>query len=417
MQTNFHRILTTGAMALAVTFTAMAEDQSQELGHLAKGNTKFAFDLYGQLQGEKGNLFFSPYSISTALAMTYGGARGETATQMTQALSFPAGSQDDLHRSFAALVGRMEEVQASGKVALNIANSLWPQQDYKFLDKYMNLMKKQYGVSITPVDYKQAAKAARVTINTWVEDKTREKIKDLIAPGSLSTLTRMVLVNAIYFKGDWALQFKEKNTRDAPFWISPDQSVPVAMMHQTDKFKYAENDKLQILELPYVGKDLSMLVLLPRKKGGIRDLEASLSASQLNVWCRLLGKREVQVFLPKFKLSWGTKKLKGPLMALGMKVAFAAGAADFSGMDGHKVPAGSADRLYLGQVLHKAFVEVNEEGTEAAAATAVVIRIVRMPRPPPVFRADHPFLFIIQENKTGSILFMGRLSNPKPIVR
>lgn len=391
-------------MALVLIQTsAMAQDPSK-VGSLVEGNTLFALGLYQRVRVSDGNLFLSPYSISTALAMTYGGARGDTETQMAKALRFTIG-QEDLHPAFAELESKLNKVQEAGNVKLSIANSLWLQRDYKFLDAYLSLVKKHYGVSITAVDYKRATEAARKLINNWVEDKTQEKIKDLIQPGILDALTRLVLVNAIYFKGDWDRQFNAEQTKDAPFFVSPEESVNTPMMYQKHRFRYADTGDLQVLELPYAGNELSMLVLLPSEKGALGRIEKRLSMENLREWRRQLRKKEVMVYLPKFKMT-SMFRLDETLRSMGMVDAFSMGKADFSGMDGNP------GWLYIGAVIHKAFVDVNEEGTEAAAATAVVMRVKSMPKPPPTFRADHPFVFLIQENQTGSILFMGRLNDP-----
>ncbi len=369
------------------------------------GNTAFALDLYAQLRAGEGNLFYAPYSVSTALAMTYGGARGETEKQMARTLHFGPG-QERLHPAFAALAADLAAVQKKGKVKLSVANALWPQQDYRFLPAYLDLCKTHYGTTVTPLDYVRAAEPARQTINTWVEAQTNRKITNLIPPGVLDALTRLVLVNAIYFKGDWAAPFKPALTQSAPFRLASTKTVQARLMTRQDEFGYGEVPGLQILELPYAGNDLSMLVLLPRTDGGLPALEKALTVETLAAWSSSLRRRDVQVLFPKFKLT-AQFSLGHALAALGMPDAFAAGKADFSGMDGSR-------ELFIGAVIHKAFVEVNEEGTEAAAATAVVMMATSMrePEPVPVFRADHPFLFLIRENRSGSILFCGRLADP-----
>ena len=377
-----------------------AVDRDAAAQAVVDGNTAFALDLYRELKGEEGNLFFSPYSISTALAMTYAGARGETERQMAQTLHFTLG-QDRLHPAFASLETGLQAVQQPGELQLHVANSLWPQIDYPFLEAYLSLVAEYYGVVITPVDYRQA-EAARTRINTWVEEKTEKKIEDLIPSGMLDALTTLVLVNAIYFKGNWANQFDPASTAGAPFWVAPAEPIQVPMMTQEQEFRYAEWEGLQVLELPYVGNDLSMVVLLPEEVGGLGALENALTAENLDRWTGRLWQREVVVFLPRFGMSWGFE-LSRTLIAMGMGAAF--GGADFSGMDG-------TTSLFIDKVLHKAFVDVNEEGTEAAAATAVIMAR-SMPPPPVTFCADHPFLFLIRDNKTGSILFLGRVLEPE----
>ncbi|MFQ5799481.1 MAG: serpin family protein [Bacteroidota bacterium] len=378
----------------------------KELEAVVKGNAVFALALYGELKEAEGNLFFSPYSISTALAMTYAGARGNTERQMARTLHFTLG-QERLHPAFCSLEAGLNAVQEKGHIQLSAANALWPQKGYAFLEEFLVLTEKYYGVLITPVDYREATEAARRKINVWVEEKTENKIKDLIPPGILDDLTRLVLVNAIYFKGNWASQFQKTLTKEAPFWVTPTKKIKVPMMTQQQKFRYAESDSLQILELPYVGNDLSMVVLLPRKVDGLAELEDALTVESLEKWTRGLNEREVQVLLPRFKMDsqFGLNKT---LASMGMIDAFDQDKADFSGMDGRK------QWLYISAVIHKAFVDVNEEGTEAAAATAVVMgaRGLGVPKPPLIFRADHPFVFLIRDNHTGSILFLGRVVNP-----
>ena len=379
----------------------LADDDAHQL---AQDNSAFAFDLYHQLSGKEGNLFFSPYSISTALGMTYGGARGETASQMAEVLHFSL-PEDKLHPAFAELRSRLNDAQGKDKVTLAIANSIWPSDQYKILDSYIGFLKSDYGVSVTPLNYNKP-EAARAIINTWVENKTQNKIKDLIGDGVLTPDTKLTLVNAIYFYGKWLNPFQPKATEEGSFQITPDNTKKVSMMSQTAEFPYADLDSLQVVELPYQGDELSMLIVLPKSTDGLSTLESRLSQKTLNEWTGKLVKTEIIVRLPKFKITWGTELLNGKLKKLGMRDAFD-GNANFSGMDGD--PHG----LFIGAVLHKAFIDVKEEGTEAAAATAVVMTRCVAPEVKPVFLADHPFLFLIQENKTGSVLFMGRVIDPK----
>ena len=366
---------------------------------LVQDNSVFALDLYRELRTSDGNIFFSPYSISTALAMTYAGARGETEKQMAKAMHFSL-SQDKLHPAFSNLQDKLKKVQKKGNVQLHVANSLWPHKEYPFRKEFLRLVKKNYKTEITAVDYVRQTEKARKTINAWVEDKTRDKIKELIKPGVLNALTRLVLVNAIYFKGDWASQFDKKSTREMLFKLSPDKAVKTPMMYQKGQFGYWADKDLQVLEMPYVGKQLSMVVLVPTRIDGLPQLEEELNVENLRRWTSQLRKRKVDTWLPKFKLECDFR-LDKVLQAMGMVDAFTSNA-DLSGMDG-------TDWLYISAALHKAFVDVNEEGTEAAAATAVVSRAICMD---PQFRADHPFVFLIQENQTGSILFIGRMTDP-----
>lgn len=370
---------------------------------LVDGNTKFAFDLYAKLKEKEGNLFFSPYSISTALAMTYVGARGNTEKQMAEVLHFIL-KDDSLHSVFAELQTQLNAVQEKREIELSIANSIWGQEGYDFLKEFLDIINEYYQGKVKLVDFIEACENARNQINKWVEQKTKDKIKELIKPGILNPLTRLVLVNAIYFKGKWEKEFEKKLTKDTPFWLTPEDTVHCPMMQQKGSFNYCENDSLQILELPYLGDDLSMFVLLPREVDGLNKLENSLTIDNLNKWMNVSNK-EIKVYLPKFKMTSGFS-LGKTLYDMRMTDAFIPYKADFSGMNGSK-------ELFISKVIHKAFVDVNEEGTEAAAATAVVmLKAVAVPKQPIVFRADHPFIFLIRDNNSGSVLFLGRLVDP-----
>ena len=378
--------------------------QEESMKALAQGNTGFALALYQKIRKADNNLFLSPYSISAALAMAYAGARGETASQMAKVLDL-ALPQDELNPAFADLQGQLDALQEKGDIQLNVANSLWPQAGYPLLTSYLALVKTYYGVAITPLDYVSNRETARRTINAWVEEQTRNRIKDLIQPGMLDPSTRLVLANAIYFKGNWALAFKKEATKDAPFYRLAGEAVQAPTMAQKEQFGYADRGDLQVLDLPYAGKELSMLVLLPKKRDGLPDLERQLSPENLTRWTEGLARQEVEVFLPRFRMT-SRLDLGKTLASMGMADAFDRGRADFSGMDG------KPGRLYIGAVVHKAFVDVSEEGTEAAAATGVGMTMAALPARIPVFRADHPFFFLIRHNPTGSILFMGRVLDP-----
>jgi serpin B len=372
-------------------------------GAIVQGNNRFGLELYGQIRREEGNLFFSPSSIHTALAMTYAGARGGTAAEMARTLHYGEGEQ------FFAEYGKAIKETVAGKDAkyeLNIANALWLQQDKPFLEPFLTCNKQHFGAGLFDVDFKRRFEAARATINKWVEGKTKQKIKDLLPPGSLDAMTRMVLTNAIYFKGDWASQFKKAATREMDFHVSPDRKVKAKMMFQSERFGYTETPDLQALKMPYAGKELSMVVLLPKRTDGLAKVEKSLTTDSLAaIVGRLRFPRKVQVHFPRFKMEY-KMKMRPILSKMGMPQAFS-GKADFSGM------TGSQD-LYIDDVYHKAFVKVDEEGTEAAAATAVVMRLKSVaPSRPLVFKADHPFCFLIRHEKTGMILFAGRVALPK----
>jgi len=374
-------------------------------------NNRFALDLYGRIADDPkagdGNIFFSPFSISSALAITYEGARGTTAEEIRSVFHFPE-NQTVMRSGFAGIISGINS--KANAYMLRTANALWAEQTYPFLAGYISAAEQHYGAKTTNLDFINKPEESRVTINTWVEDLTEDRIKDLLQPGTIDPLTRLVITNAIYFKGTWMKQFDQNKTTDADFRTGTGKTVRVRMMERTDEdaiYGYAETDILQALSMPYEsgdGKDLSMLVLLP-KTDDLSMVEESLNTSTLSLLHDLLKTRRVIVYFPKFVME--TKySLPGVLSAMGMPTAFTR-AADFSGMDGTK-------NLYIDDVIHQAFVEVNEEGTEAAAATAVVMRLSAMPleETAPLFRADHPFIFLIQENETGNILFMGKVSDP-----
>ena len=400
-------------------YAAGGTTPAQDPNAVAKGINEFAFNLYGKIKdlpaikNAEGNLFFSPYSISSALAMTYTGARGNTAKEMDEVLKFPESkpytTPDSYREKIAAGYGALQkELQADPKTSgyqLNIANALWGQKGFGFLPAFLDSSKKYFGSGLTELDFAQP-EAARKTINTWIEEQTKEKIKDLIPSGGLDPMIRLVLTNAIYFKGDWASKFKTENTKPAKFNVTADKTVEVPMMYQKETFEYGESDTVQILQMPYKGNELAMMLILPKAGGTIESVDKQIASNPfLVIGAANRRKVEMEVYLPKFKLVCGTLEMKGILSQMGMKEAFT-DSADFSGMSGKK-------DLCISKVMHKAFVEVNEEGTEAAAATAVGMRLTAMPLAPPVFRADRPFIFIIKENaKSQTILFMGRVCNP-----
>jgi serpin B len=397
------------ALVIGALTTAMFSEENKDADKTAliKGNNEFALDLYAKLKDlKKGNLFFSPYSISAALAMTYAGARGDTAKQMEKVLRFPFG-QDKLHTTFNALI---EGIQKQKGIELSIANALWGQKGYSFLDEFLNLVKKSYNAGFQQVDFENETEKALVTINKWVEEQTKNKIKDLVSKKEITPLTRLVLTNAIYFKGDWAFRFDKKLTEDGDFKVAAGAVVNTPMMFikytcpnsKDSMLKYGRTETLQILELPYDGANVSMIILLPTKEDGLADIEKELNYDNLQKWMDALGGvYQIRVYLPKFKMTVSFS-LAPVLREMGMVDAFT-GKADFSGMDGSR-------ELFIHFVVHKASVEVNEKGTESAAATAVGMGPSGKPL---VFRADHPFIFIIRENTTGSLLFIGRVTNPK----
>jgi serpin B len=389
-------------MAASVTGSMVCADE-ESLAELVSGNREFAAVLYKSLASPGGNLFFSPYSISTALAMTYAGAREETEVQMAEVMRFHFGSKI-ISPIFGELQRTLAQAQGDG-VELLVANSLWPDQTYDFEQDYLDLIEKHFASEVNLVDYNEP-EAVRAQINTWVEDMTREKIKDLIPAGALNPLTRMVLANAVYFKGKWQDEFKTESTADLPFNVEDGEPVNTPMMRGKFKTSYGVADGVQLLELPYIGKSMSMLLALPPAGTKLSDLDDKLSHNIFADWEQALAETEVIITIPKFKMT-AEFSLSQALKRMGMTDAFDPGKADFSGMDG------LINNLFISEILHKAFVDVSEEGTEAAAATAIIMRTTSMRLDePPEFTADRPFLFFIKDSATGSILFMGRYATP-----
>ena len=402
--TRLRRLCLSAGLLISFSIGLAANVQASPTGSLVANNTAFALDLYAQLRGEPGNLFFSPYSISTALAMTYAGARGNTETQMSRVLHFKKGNAQ-LHSSFGELQRQLNDAQKMGNIQLDIANALWAQKDEPFLPAFLKIAQDDYQANVNQADFKTDAAAGE--INRWVAQKTKDKIQGILASDSLNEYTRLVLVNAIYFKGAWANVFMKGNTSVQPFHLSTNRQVDACLMHNTADFRFAGNDDLQIVELPYRGLELSMVILLPRRIGALGQLEQKLSPAFLASQIAQMKEQAVEIFLPKFKLESGFH-LENTLTKMGMSDAFG-GRADFSGLNG-------ARDLCISAVLHKALAEVNEEGTEAAAVTTVAETAMELdensPPPPPVFRADHPFIFLIRDTRSGSILFIGRLTDP-----
>jgi len=375
----------------------------QGVQDVVEANNEFAFDLYSELdKSENGNIFYSPYSISAALAMTYEGAKGQTANEMKSVFHFP--ESNILRPNFAKIYNNINE--GADDYELRTGNALWVQQDYPLLEDYTARVEKYYGGKATNVDFIEETENSRQTINSFIEEQTNNKIKDLIPAGFLDAMTRLVLTNAIYFKGIWEWQFDKADTYEGDFKITNDNIVKTEMMNMNPdkdkvKFNYADTGDLQILELPYKGDKISMLLLLPSENLDV--IEPVLTAEKLNEYKSQMKETELDsISIPKFEFD--TKYfMKETLSALGMPTAFSQNA-DFSGMTGVK-------DLYIDFVIHQAYVKVNEEGTEAAAATAVGMKLTAV-MPSNVFKADHPFIFIIQEKETGNILFFGRVVDP-----
>ena len=382
-----------------------------DIKNVVDANNQFALDYYSKLKTKnEGNIFFSPFSISSAFIMVYEGAKNETAEEIRSVFYFPEDS--NLRRAeYTSIFNELSK--RDKKYTISITNALWAQQDYQFSKDYFDNVEKYYGGKVTNLDFKKDAEGSRITINSWVENQTNGKIKGLIPSGVIKTMTKLVLTNAIYFKGEWVKQFNKNDTKEENFRTSNGETVKVQMMRQTDDegaiFNYAENSNLQILEMPYAGNELSILFLLP-KKDNLTKLESRLSTKNISEWKKDLEEQRVKVYIPKFKFE--TKYLMADdLKEMGVSLAFS-NLADFSGM----TASGKKD-LEIDEAIHQAFVEVNEEGTEAAAATAVIARPLGGDGPQirpkiPIFRADHPFIFLIQQKSTGNILFMGRVVNP-----
>jgi serine protease inhibitor len=392
----------------APTAPPSAPPSSADLAKLAKANNALGLDLYQQIRTKPGNLAFSPLSISTALAMTWAGAKGETATQMQKVLHFE-GKADDAADLAGKLVKSLGDT--SKPYTLHIANRLFGDKAYSFEKAFLDKTAERFGAPLEALDFVHAADTGREHINAWVATETHDRIKNLIPSGALDTDTRLVLVNALYFKGDWSDPFLEKNTQPAAFHTSKTDQKDVPMMHATESFEFVAADGIKVLELPYKGNDLAMALVLPDAVDGLDAVEKKLTPEVLDGYFSKLSGERVMVTLPKFEIDPPeAMKLGDELKQLGMPLAFDRDKADFSGIAN---PPNPADRLYIAKVFHKAFVKIDEHGTEAAAATAVdMARAGGVPAKPAEFTADHPFLFFIRDTKSGLILFAGRVSDP-----
>ncbi len=380
-----------------------------DLDDLVSDNIAFALDLYQQLETNGGNLFYSPYSISLALAMTYAGARGETEEQMAYALHFGL-PQDRLHPAFNSLAielanrGEGAEGKDNEGFRLNIVNAIWGQKDYEFLTDFLDTLAENYGAGLRILDFIEAPEESRITINDWVSEQTEGRIEDLIPRGMIDSLTRLVLTNAIYFNAAWAFPFNENATSDGVFHLLNGDEVTVPMMRQTESFGYAEGDNYQAVTLSYDGNELSMVILLPAT-GEFSTFESSLDFRKLQEIINNLQYQEVALTMPKFEFE-SSFDLKKTLSDMGMPVVFSSDA-DFSGMNGRR-------NLSITDVVHKAFVSVDEAGTEAAAATAVIVGETSIPMELVNVNIDRPFIFMIRDIETGALLFVGRILNPSP---
>ena len=375
----------------------------------ARSNNAFAIDLFGKLRNEKGNLAFSPASISMALAMTYGGARNETAAEMARVMRF----NDSIHEGASRVLGEWNDPERES-YELHVANRLFGEQSYPFEESFLTLTRDLYAAPLESMDFKNAPDKNRGHINAWIAERTRNRIRNILPPESIKSDTRLVLTNAVYFLGRWTSEFSANNTHPRPFHLHEGAAVKVPTMSQEDRFGYAEDDTVQVLEMRYRGGDLAMTIVLPKSKDGLGDLEQRLSIENIDTWISSLGNETVWVMLPKFEIDpTNPIALSKRLEALGMPLAFDRFRADFTGMAN---PPDPKDRLCIAEVFHKTFVKVDEKGTEAAAATAVSMDKLEdaIADPPKTFHADHPFLFFIRDLRSHSILFMGRVADPRP---
>ena len=375
----------------------------QDRDELVSGNTRFAFDLYHILTAEKENIFISPHSISIALSMTYAGARNNTEAQMSRTLHFTL-SQESLHREFNVLdleLAKRGQNMEKEEFQLHICNATWGQKGYNFLQDYLDVLALNYGSDLRLLDFEADPEACRLTINNWVSDQTEERIKDLIPEGVIDPVTRLVLTNAIYFKASWLSQFSEKLTQEGPFTNLDGSVANIPMMSQTENFYYSKMEgEYQAVELLYEGEEVSMVIILPAE-GKFKTFESTLNETNLKTIMENMTQQYIDLSMPKFKFEFKTS-LVDNLKSLGMTDAFKPdGTADFSGIDGTK-------SLYISDVLHKSFVSVDEKGTEAAAATAVIINFTSLPTQ---VRVNRPFIFLIRDRITGAVLFLGRLTH------
>ncbi len=396
-------------LTLAVS-AAAPEAPMDDPARFARNSNAFAFDLYRLVKAVPGNQVVSPASITTALAMTWGGARGETAAQMKRVLHFE-GAPGPVVQAAGALSKSLTD--PARPVVFRVANRLFGEKTFRFETPFLDATRAAFGAGLEPADFRGATEKARSAINQWVEAQTEKRIRDLVPAGGIDGETRLVLVNALYFLGDWQEPFTKEATSSAPFHLTAGTEKPVPTMHRVDTLRLARQPGLMALELPYKGRQMSMLILLPDAAQGLTALEDSLSAASYDRVVRGLAPTRVVVSLPKFEVNPAQSlSLGDTLVALGMHDAFDRRKADFTGIAN---PPDPADRLVISRVFHKAFVKVDEKGTEAAAATAVAMMragsaMVR--EEPIVFRADHPFLFFIRDNATGLVVFMGRVADP-----
>lgn len=385
--------------------TPHEQDEATRVSELVAGNNAFAFDLFARLahEGKQENMVVSPYSISLALGMTYAGAAGRTASEMEKVLHVSM-SPEEVHRAFASLMAGAKVAAGPKRHEVHVANALWGQRGFPFRQGFLDLTRERYGTEARELDFAADPDHARKTINAWIEDQTQRKIINLLQPGTVTPTTVLVLTNAVYLKGNWKTPFSEKQTRKDLFRPSAGRAIPIRMMHLVDRFRYLEEDDVQLLELPVGNGGVSFLILLPRTNEVLAEVQKTLTLKRLEELRTRMVMTGVKVELPRFKIE-SQFDLTKPLADLGMPSAFRPDA-DFSRMT---TRAG----LAISAVAHKAFLDVQEKGLEAAAATAVVFEKSLPPQPTAAFRADRPFLYFIRDNSSGSLLFLGSLANPR----
>lgn len=394
-------------LSLSGSLSSTAAPPGNAAVKLARSGNELGFDLYRRLRREPGNLVISPASLSTALSMAWCGARGETAAQMKKVLHLQ-GTPDEV----TAAAGQLSaSLQAPGRpIVLRVANQLFAERTYKLVPAYLEKIRTAFRAPLESLDFKTAPEPSRVRINQWIEGKTEHRIRDLIPPGTITPLTRLVLANAIYFLGSWETPFEPRETRPEPFYLTLSQKKPVPTMSRNATLWVGRKDGVTAVELPYKGGGLSMLILVPDKIDGLAAVETSLDSKRLDALRAAMRAEYVRLSLPKFELRPGALALGEDLQALGMSSAFDPNRADLTGIAS---PPGRDARLVLQNVFHKGFVKVDEKGTEAAAATADLAPTGAAPPPPPRrLQVDRPFLFLIRDDASGMILFLGRVSDP-----
>jgi serpin B len=390
---RFNLILLLAIFSSASALAQIAEKATQ-------GNNRFTMELYHQLRKEPVNMFYSPLSISSAFAMTYAGAKGETATQLQQTLHF--GPNTDAFHSEYAQLNTLLNKEKEG-LSLSLANAVWIQSGLKLQPIFSETLTQHYGAGLKRTSFSEDPAGSRDRINNWVEEKTHDKITDLLPQSAIKRSTQMILVNALYFKGDWATPFKEENTKEDTFYVFKKCHTQAQMMNQSLNTSYYEDKMAQVVELPYEGGDVSMILIVPKKRFDLLAVEKNFTHTLYQEYLQKMKHTKVQLTLPKFTME-RTYSLSEPLQQLGMTLPFTSNA-DFTGMT-------DQTKLVIDKVLHKTYIDVNEVGTEAAAATAITMVKTSMVRNQATVKANHPFMFLLKDNKTSAILFMGRIMDP-----